>query len=323
MTTATKEFVSDTEVQDTVLQDAKTVESKGKTRHIPIDSCYVDGNPREEHNIEPLVASMLRHGYLLNQPIVIVDMENDKFLVTRGNRRFLAICFIRENNPAAYAIIFPKGTVPAIVHKKCSAQEIALLRIDFDSSAERQPLTAWEEFLAVRVLVKAGYLTESGIAEKMGKYVDDLPARSWAQTRVRLARLPVDVQEMFRTVFLKTKLNTLRIGDIQKLASEYRDKSDCAAFRDLLNERADRETKTSTAGKSAVKFSITAKDVKDRINSFDSEIIRRLLGAMIGDSDQLTVIDSDLCHMVERVTLMDSLESQFSTEIEEMQGMLK
>ena len=322
MTTATKEFVSDTEVQDTVLQDAKDISSKGKSKGVLIDSCFVQDNPRENHNIEPIIASMLRHGYMIKEPIVVVE-QDDKYLVVCGNRRFLAVCWIRDNDPEAYAVIFPKGTIPAIVHKKCSAQEIALLRIDFDATAERQPLTAWEEFLAVRILVKAGYLTETGIAAKMGKYVDDQPARSWAQTRVRLARLPVDIQEMFRTVFLKTKENTLRIGDIQKLASEYRDKSDCEAFRDLLKERAERKTKAGNGGKPTVKFSITAKDVKDRINSFDSEIIRRLLGSMIGDSDQLTVIDSDLCNMQERLTLLDSLESQFSTEIEEMRAMLK
>lgn len=314
MTTAT--FVSDTEIQDTVLQDAKDTESRGKTKNVLIDSCYVDGNPREDHNIEPIVASMLRHGYLLNQPIVIVEQE-DRFLVTRGNRRFLAVLWIKENDPEAYATIFPKGMIPCIVHKKCSAQEIALLRIDFDPSAERQSLNEWEQFLAVRVLVKAGYLTEAGIAEKMGKMVDGQPARSWAQTRVRLARLPVDVQEMFRSVFLKLKENTLKVGDIAHFAKVYRN-STTDVFEKSVQERANREKNPGNGGTPAVKFSMTAKDVKDRINSFDSEIIRRLLGAMIGDSDELTAIDSDLCGMADRLLLLDSLESQFSTEIEEM-----
>ena len=319
MTTAT--FVSDTEIHDTILQDAKDTEAKGKTKNILIESCYAEGNPREEHNIQPIVASMLRHGYLLNQPIVLVEQE-ERFLVARGNRRFLAVLWIKENDPEAFSTIFPKGTIPCIVHKKCSAQEIALLRIDFDASAERQSLNEWEQFLAVRVLVKAGYLTESGIAEKMGKMVDGLPARSWAQTRVRLARLPVDVQEMFRSVFLKLKENTLKIGDISHFAKVYRN-STTEVFEDSVKERANREPKSATSGTSAVKFSITAKDVKDRINSFDSEIIRRLLGAMIGDSDELTAIDSDLCGMADRLILLDSLEEQFSTEIEEMRTNLK
>jgi len=126
---------------------------------------------------------------------------------------------------------------------------------------------------------------------------------------------------MFRSVFLKLKENTLRIGDIAHFAKVYKN-STTEVFEQSVQERGNREAKTGT-NNPVVKFSLTAKDVKDRINSFDSEIIRRLLGAMIGNADDLTIIDSDLCSMQERLTLFDSLESQFSTEIEEMRTLLK
>ena len=303
-------FTSDTEVLDTVLQDAKTVESKGKVKNLPIEVCCVRDNPREDHNIEPIVNSMLRHGYLLNQPIVVVE-DGEQFLVVRGNRRYLAVCWIREHDPETFAQLFPKGTIPAIVHKKCSAQETALLRMDFDSSAERAPLNAWEMFLAVRCLVKAGYLTETGIAEKLGMFVDDQPARSWAQTRVRLARLPVDIQNMFRTCFLKTKENTLRIGDIAALAKMYRAKPDSSQFAELVQERANRKSKDATDPAVKIKFALTPKDVRDRMNSFDSEIMRRFLSAMISDVDDLTTIDADLCGMATRLKLLDVIEASY------------
>lgn len=308
MNVKTAEFVSDVEVRDTVLQDAKNTESRGKTKNIPIDLCYVKDNPREDHKIGPIVESMKRHGYMLNQPVTAVEDSDGKFLIVRGNRRLLAVEEIRKNDPETFAVLFSKGTIPAVVYKKTSAQEIALLRIDFDNTAEREPLNAWEQFLAVRVLVKAGYHTEEGIAAKMGMYVDDQPARSWAQNRVRLAKLPVEAQNLFRTVFLKTKENTLRIGDISHLAKVYR-AGNQENFEESLKERANREVKPKSDG-IKVKFALTPNEIRDRMNSFDSEIMRRILASLIGDAEELTTIDSELCELVAKADAV----TDFGTE---------
>lgn len=287
----------ETESHHRFITDAKDQEKKGKSQKVAIADCFVEGNPREEHDVDQIVQSYRRHGYLLNEPIVVVKTDKG-LLVVRGNRRFLAIGELETNFPEDYKVIFADGKVPAIVHNVKTDQEIALLRIDFDQSAGRRPLNKWEEFLAVRLLVKTGFHTESGIAEKMGKMDDNLqPARSWAQTRVRLAKLPRDVQEMFRPVFSpeKNTMNTLKHGDISALAKEFRSTGDSEKFREILTARANRSAPVK--GKAKPKFAIPAADLKDRINSFDSVLLKQVITCLVTDGQGLAELDDAICNV--------------------------
>lgn len=192
-----------------IFSDEQEATAGGNIQMFPISRLFRKDNVRTPatEKIDQMVASLKRHGFKKNHPIVVslkgkpIDKSGHDGLVLCGNRRVLGVEFLYANDPDSFARIFPDGMIPAIIHEDLTEEQEALIRNDHGTDEDRVPLDEWGEFLAVKQLVRAGYATERGIAEKMGKYVTNAktgakePARSWAQPRVNLARLPQFVQD--------------------------------------------------------------------------------------------------------------------------------
>lgn len=304
--TMPKSEAASVEQHEAILADGRKLSTKGKLRKIPIDQLWRSDNPRELYDLDPLVESIRLHGFRQNEAIMVVERENpenpdQRFLVVRGNRRTLAVERIRDDFPDDFGILFPQGKVPCISYAGCSDRDVALLRMDFDTRAEKRGLDGWEQFLAVRILVKEGIHTESTIAQILGMVKNDpekgtVPNRSVVQPRVRLAKMPVDVQNLFKPVLRGDRKSTaLRVADIQKLATAFRkgkDNPDSPVFREMLDTLLKRENPADTDSDDSAN-PIKHKDLKARMNSFDSPILREILKVIVFGEGTKTLVSLD------------------------------
>lgn len=302
---------------ETILADGRKLSAKGKFRSIPIDQLWRSDNPRELYDLEPLVESLRLHGFRRNEPIMVVERENpdnpeQRFLVVRGNRRTLAAERIRDDYSDDFGIIFPKGCVPCIAYSGCTDREVAMLRMDFDDRAGKRGLDGWELFLAVRILVKEGIHTEATIAQILGLVKDDgnggtVPNRSLVQPRVRLAKMPVFVQDMFKPVLQGNRdVTPLRVKHIQQLATAFRkgkENPDAPVFKEKLDELKNLDAPSPSGGDDSA-TPIKHKDLKGRMNSFDSPIMRKILHVIcFGEgADTLASLDSELVRLLPDMT---------------------
>lgn len=294
---------------ETVLADGRKLSTAGTFRNIPIDQLWRSGNPRELYDVEPLVESIRLHGFRRNEAIMVVekvnpDNPNQKFLVVRGNRRTVAIEAIRDDFAEDFKIIFRKGCVPCVAYKGCSNREVAMLRMDFDARADKRELDGWELFLAVRILVREGIHTEATIAQILGlvtKKEDGtvVPNRSMVQPRVRLAKMPVEVQELFKPVLRGDKKATpLRVRHIQTLATTLRKckgNANSDGFKEKLDsllKAANPANKRPEDGDDPV-VPIRYKDLQGRMNSFDSPIMRDILNVICFGEGAITLAGLD------------------------------
>jgi hypothetical protein len=113
------------------------------------------------------------------------------------------------------------------VHTGLTEEAEAILRIDHSKDEDRVPLDSWGEFLAIRQLVRAGYDTQAGIAEKMGwekiskKTGKSEPNRSKVQPRVNLAQLPQFVQDEYERYWTEPSSSNVRVPQIAGLYKAY------------------------------------------------------------------------------------------------------
>jgi ParB family chromosome partitioning protein len=137
----------------------------------------ISPNPRQPRTImdeaalAELAASIREHGLI--QPL-IVSMEDDKFVLIAGERRWRA------------AQLAGLATVPVVV-KETTPQE--MLELAIIENIQRADLNALEEALAYRQLMDEFGLTQEEVADRVGK------ARSTVANLVRLLQLPADVQQ--------------------------------------------------------------------------------------------------------------------------------
>jgi len=198
------------ETGDSMFAAERTVTEGAKTSKIEFSRLYRSNNVRtsgekSSENLAAMLVSMRRHGYRPESPITVslkakpTDSKGRDALVVKGNRRAIALEWFYDNERDTFDKLVPNGFVPAIVYTDLSEKDEALLRIDHGKDEDRAPLTEYEEFLSVKQLVQVGFGSETAIAEKMDKYTGKMenrkPARSWAQTRVALARMPQFVQD--------------------------------------------------------------------------------------------------------------------------------
>ena len=125
----------------------------------------------DEDEILELSDSIKEHGVI--QPIVVRTI-GDKYEIIAGERRYKA------------SVLAGKETVPVIIknlNDKDSA-EIALIE-----NIQRKNLTPIEEALSYKKILDMGYLTQEGLANKLGK------SQSSVANKVRLLNLSDEVQE--------------------------------------------------------------------------------------------------------------------------------
>jgi len=236
---ASKDNLADDPGVGTVLVDSAAVGSKGKAQRIAIAELWCDPTlqPRDTDSVAqevPIkVRSFLAQGYLADQPIMVEERDNGKggkYCVLRGHCRTGAARYLLENQPDDYARIFPDGKIPAVVVKGLTDAQRTLAAIDQSDDLNRRPLNKYEQFVAVRALVKQGYVSQEGIAAKLGIYSlekesgKQVPNRSWVQIRVNLARLPGFVQDEYEILEKKGEKGTaFRVPHISKLYKAYRE----------------------------------------------------------------------------------------------------
>ena len=198
------------------------------TRLIDVDKLHFADNIRTPECLQlpAMIESLLRHGFKTNHPLVVSEKQidgNTVYHVLVGNRRGLALCLLRGDNPDEYRRVLPTGKVPAVVHKGLTVEEEVEHRIDHSADEDRVPLDDCSIFLAIQQLVRVGLDTQETIARKLGLFKlrgkeKGQPNRSYVQVRINLARLPGFVQAEFKILFREGKDSTnVRLSDISGL----------------------------------------------------------------------------------------------------------
>jgi ParB family transcriptional regulator, chromosome partitioning protein len=121
--------------------------------------------------INELAESIKKHGVI--QPIVVRQI-GDKYEIIAGERRYKA------------SIIAGQETIPAIVANldDRNSAEVALIE-----NVQREDLTPIEEAVSYKKILDMGYLTQSELAQKLGK------EQSTVANKLRLLNLHEEVQD--------------------------------------------------------------------------------------------------------------------------------
>ncbi len=202
------------------------------TRLVEVDKLFFRDNVRTPECLQlpAMCESIRRHGFKTNHPLVVSEKKIDGETVLHvlvGNRRGLALVFLRDNEPDVYRQAVRDGKVSAIVHRGLTEEEEVDFRIDHSVDEDRVPLDDWSIYLAIQQLVKVGIDTQERIAMKLGLFKargkgKGEPNRSYVQVRVNLARLPGFVQAEYQKLLTDGKDSTpVRLSDIAKLYKVY------------------------------------------------------------------------------------------------------
>lgn len=124
----------------------------------------------DDLKLNELAESIMKYGVI--QPIIVRQI-GDKFEIIAGERRYKA------------SKIAGKSTIPAIVISlnDKESEEIALLE-----NVQRQNLTPIEEAVSYKRILDMGYITQDGLAKKLGK------TQSTIANKIRLLNLDDQVQ---------------------------------------------------------------------------------------------------------------------------------
>lgn len=251
--------------------------SRNTTKLVPLADLTVvtydptrplDGNVRAEgdYQIPAMVASLRRHGFRANHPIVVNVRADGTIPVLQGNRRVRGLLWLRDNEPETLRTVLPAGKVPAIVHENLTREDETLIRIDHGSDEDRVGLSEFGIFQAVAQLVASGVDSQALIAAKLGFFHKKgpnkgKPNRSYIQPRVNLARLPQFVQSEYKKLTEDKTSTRFRLSMAPKLYklytqefAEYRDGSGPlfqAAWQECLAPPADSDQsdESDTSGK--------------------------------------------------------------------------
>ncbi|WP_144513468.1 nucleoid occlusion protein [Bacillus sp. FJAT-22090] len=126
----------------------------------------------DESKIEELARTIHTHGVI--QPIVIRKMDDEKYEIIAGERRFRAMTKLQWKE------------VPAIIRNLSDKETASIALIE---NLQREELTAIEEAVAYQKLLKLHELTQEALAQRLGK------GQSTVANKLRLLKLPEEVQE--------------------------------------------------------------------------------------------------------------------------------
>lgn len=125
-----------------------------------------------EEKIEELAKTINTHGII--QPIVVRKIENDKYEIIAGERRWRAVQSLGWEN------------VSAIIRDMNDTQTASVALIE---NLQREELTVIEEAVAYAKLLELQGLTQEALAQRLGKN------QSTIANKLRLLKLPEQVQE--------------------------------------------------------------------------------------------------------------------------------
>ncbi len=126
----------------------------------------------DDDRIEELARTIHTHGVI--QPIIIRQMEDEKYEIIAGERRFRAMTKLKWSE------------VPAIIRNLSDKETASIALIE---NLQREELTAIEEAVAYQKLLKLHELTQEALAQRLGK------GQSTVANKLRLLKLPQEVQE--------------------------------------------------------------------------------------------------------------------------------
>ncbi|MEK4487876.1 nucleoid occlusion protein [Psychrobacillus sp. FSL H8-0484] len=126
----------------------------------------------DDAKIEELARTIHTHGVI--QPIVIRKMDDEKYEIIAGERRFRAMTKLKWTE------------VPAIIRNLSDKETASIALIE---NLQREELTAIEEAVAYQKLLKLHELTQEALAQRLGK------GQSTVANKLRLLKLPEEVQD--------------------------------------------------------------------------------------------------------------------------------
>lgn len=126
----------------------------------------------DDAKIEELARTIHTHGVI--QPIVLRKMDDEKYEIIAGERRFRAMSKLKWSE------------VPAIIRNLNDKETASIALIE---NLQREELTAIEEAVAYQKLLKLHEITQEALAQRLGK------GQSTVANKLRLLKLPEEVQE--------------------------------------------------------------------------------------------------------------------------------
>lgn len=152
------------------------IDDKNRVQEIELTKIVPNQNqPRtvfSEESIQELADTIYEHGLL--QPIVLRKLDDDKYEIIAGERRFRAVTKLGYEK------------VPAIVKEMSDSESASLAIIE---NLHREGLTAIEEAKAYAHLMDLNELTQKNLAKEMGK------SQGFVANKLRLLKLPTQVQD--------------------------------------------------------------------------------------------------------------------------------
>lgn len=161
--------------EEVVAQDSPSRIETGKISHLKIEA--IEANPWqprtefESISLQELSDSILTHGLI--QPITVRTIENGKYQLISGERRFRA------------SIKAGLTELPAYIRSVNDQQMIEMALVE---NIQREDLNSMEVALSYQRLIEECQLTQDQLSEKVGKN------RSTITNFLRLLKLPSTVQ---------------------------------------------------------------------------------------------------------------------------------
>lgn len=146
------------------------------------DNPYQSRSTYDEAAILELATDIAAHGLL--QPVLARSTPDGRYQLAFGHRRLRAYHLLHDRGNYGYNLI------PAEV-REISDEQLALYA--WSENAQRQDLTPLEEARAIQQMLEQFGWTQSATAERIG--LD----RSTVANKLRLLRLPDDVQQLVQT----------------------------------------------------------------------------------------------------------------------------
>ncbi|WP_188392285.1 nucleoid occlusion protein [Compostibacillus humi] len=125
-----------------------------------------------EEKIKELAQTIRTHGMI--QPIVVRKLDEDKYEIIAGERRWRAVQLLQWE------------TVPAIIRDFTDTETASVALIE---NLQREELTPIEEAYAYAKLLEMHSLTQEALAQRLGKN------QSTIANKLRLLKLPKEIQD--------------------------------------------------------------------------------------------------------------------------------
>lgn len=126
----------------------------------------------DNSKIEELAQTIKTHGII--QPIVVRTIENDRYEIIAGERRFRAVSSLKWD------------TIPVIVKDFNDKETASVALIE---NIQREELSPIEEAYAYNRLLELHELTQEALAQRLGK------GQSTIANKLRLLKLPEEIQQ--------------------------------------------------------------------------------------------------------------------------------